>query len=91
MELSEQSNGGGGSSRAPLKWRCDICMKETSGKFSHIIRHLNSRQLKKRHELRQAEICEKEPRVGWCEGCEAFIDNNTKALHLQTECTTNGN
>ena len=94
MDLSERSNGDGGSSRAPSKWRCDICKTEISaGGLSHILRHLNARQLQRQHELRHVEICEKEPRVGWCDGCNTFIDNNKKAFHLQAECTatTNGN
>ena len=91
MEVSKRSNGGGGSSGAMPKWRCDICETEISGRFADIIRHLNARRLKQRHELRHDEICEKEPRVGWCEGCKVFIDNNTKALHLRTQCAANGN
>ena len=29
------------------------------------------------------QICVNTPRVAWCEGCESFIDNNTKDTHLQ--------
>ena len=89
MELSERSNGDGGSSRSPSKWRCDVCKAEisTAGGLTHILRHLNARQLQKRHELRHDEICEKDPRVGWCEGCKKFINNKNKVIHLQIECS----
>ena len=91
MELStNDNNGGGGSSEAPPKWTCEVCKKETSGNFVHILRHLNAQRLKQRHELKRDEICEKTPRVSWCERCKAFIDANTIAFHLQTQCTSNG-
>ena len=70
-------------SRAAQKWRCVVCETEMSGGFAHILRHLNARRLKQGHELGREEICEVTPRVGWCEGCKTFIDDDTRETHLQ--------
>ena len=73
----------GGSSRAAPKWNCLVCETETSGAFADILRHLNGPQLAGLHGSMKDLICGNTPRVAWCEGCESFIDNNTKETHLQ--------
>ena len=63
-----------------------VCETEMSGVFFNILRHLNAQPLKQCHELEREDICENTPRLGWCEGCKNFIDNDTRETHMQ-QCT----